>query len=668
MSEFKQFAAVVAERFAKMVETGDLFRTNVGADNLWDAYLAAFPEGTNPIFRVRTEHDGSYDRNFIKRVGGVVAINDDGTIQTVWNDYNSLPYPYNEVAATLHELVATSKIDGLFRTKERTAGHKPNFEEIVVGGLVTQHMWNHFYVELPRFAISEDAGAIIGQNATNVGVMRRGLTEITMEAIETYKDLSGSIYRGTEFLPNVMHLRSAKKLWDATPESRKDIVLWANYKDTRLLIKNTAVGTLLVNLSEGMPVEQAVAAFETMVAPTNYRRTTALITPAMVQNAMDKITELGIENALYRRHATLADLNINDVLWADASAKNIMAGSIGDILMQSAVKKAPASDKAEEISIEDFLSTVLPKATSMEIFVKNELQKNLVNITAAKHVSTVPLFKWGNQFAWSYRGNLTDSIKENVKAAGGNINADLRVSLAWHNSDDLDLHCIGPLGHTYFGNKMGILDVDTNGGGTHNSVNPVENLAFMRPKDGVYTIDVHQYNARDNNQSKPGFTLQVECQGQLYEVTYSPAVKGKIECFQFTMKNGALHSLKVIDSKLIHVGQSQKASGIETESFVRVSSALLSPNYWGGKAIGNKHYIFLLEGARTDESVRGIYNEFLTEELNEHRKVFEVLGAKTMIEPEGEQLAGLGFSSTIRAEALFKVQGPSINKTYKVKF
>ncbi|QYW01804.1 hypothetical protein PP761_gp33 [Stenotrophomonas phage Paxi] len=664
MSEFKQFAAVVAERFAKMVETGDLFRTNVGADNLWDAYLAAFPEGTNPIFRVRTEHDGSYDRNFIKRVGGVVAINDDGTIQTVWDDYNSLPYPYNEVAATLHELVVTSKIDGLFRTKERTAGHKPNFEEI--DG--KQHMWNHFYVELPRFAISEDAGAIIGQNATNVGVMRRGLTEITMEAIETYKDLSGSIYRGTEFLPNVMHLHSAKKLWDATPESRKDILLWANYKDTRLLIKNTAVGTLLVNLSEGMPVEQAVAAFESMVAPTNYRRTIALITPAMVQNAMDKINELGIENALYRRHATLADLNINDVLWADASAKNIMAGSIGDILMQSAVKKAPASDKAEEISIEGFLSTVLPKAASMEIFVKNELQKNLVNITAAKHVSTAPLFKWGNQFAWSYRGNLTDSIKENVKAAGGNINADLRVSLAWHNSDDLDLHCVGPQGHIYFGNKMGILDVDTNGGGPSNSINPVENLAFMRPKDGIYNIHVHQYNARDNNQSKPGFTLQVECQGQLHEVTYSPAVKGKIECFQFTMKNGALESLKVIDSKLIHVGQSQKVSGIETESFVRVSSALLSPNYWGGKAIGNKHYIFLLEGARTDESVRGIYNEFLTEELNEHRKVFEVLGAKTMIEPEGEQLAGLGFSSTIRAEALFKVQGPSINKTYKVKF
>lgn len=667
MSEFKQFAAVVANRFAEMVKTGDLFRTNVGADTLWDAYLAAFPEGTNLMFRVRTEHDGSYDRSFIKRVGGVVAINNDGTIQTIWQDFNSLPYPYNEVAATLHEMVATSKIDGLFRTKESNAGHKPNFEEI--DG--RQHQWTHFYVDLPGFAITHEPGTAIGKASTDTSVMRRGLTEITTDALDQYIDLSGSIYRGTEFLSNVQHFRNAKKLWDKTPESQRDILLWANYKDGRLLIKNTAVGTLLMNLSEGMPTEQAVAAFESMVAPINYRRTTALITPAMVQNALAKIAELGFEEALYRRHATLADLNINDVLWADASAKNLMAGSISDILMSAAVKKAPATQNIEEISIEDFMSTVLPKASTMELFVSNAHQKNLVNITAAKHADAPSMFKWNNSFGWSYKGNVTDSIKENVKAAGGNIDADLRVSLAWHNSDDLDLHCEAPgRGHIYFGDKKGILDVDTNGMGPKNSINPVENLAFMRPKDGNYRVWVNQYNARSENQSKPGFTLQVECDGQLHELTYAPAVRSSsnVMCVTIHMKDGKIQQMSVDDAKLTHMGQSIKTSGIETESFVRVSSALLSPNHWGDQSIGNKHFIFLLEGARTDESVRGIYNEFLKESLNEHRKVFETLGAKTMIDPEGEQLAGLGFSSTIRAEAVFKVAGPTINKTYKVKF
>ena len=32
-------------------------RTGVSKDALWDTYLASFPEGSNPVYKTRTEHD-----------------------------------------------------------------------------------------------------------------------------------------------------------------------------------------------------------------------------------------------------------------------------------------------------------------------------------------------------------------------------------------------------------------------------------------------------------------------------------------------------------------------------------------------------------------------------------------------------------------------------------
>lgn len=65
---FSKFGKAVSARAVFLAQSPQLFRVNISGDELWDLYLASFPEGTNPIFRVRTEHDGSYDKNFIRRL------------------------------------------------------------------------------------------------------------------------------------------------------------------------------------------------------------------------------------------------------------------------------------------------------------------------------------------------------------------------------------------------------------------------------------------------------------------------------------------------------------------------------------------------------------------------------------------------------------------------
>lgn len=135
--------------------------------------------------------------------------------------------------------------------------------------------------------------------------------------------------------------------------------------------------------------------------------------------------------------------------------------------------------------------------------------------------------------------------------------------------------------------------------------------------------------------------LSVMQKGELF----TAAVKGTVDAIKFTVKGGLITELTV-GKGLIGQGIQQDVWGLKTEQFVKVNTLMFSPNFWEGNATGNKHWFFLLEGAVNDQPVRGIYNEYLRDELTPHRKVFEVLGAKTMCPVVDQQLSGLGFSST----------------------
>ena len=70
---------MVAASFQDMTKNPAVFVVGAEGDALWKAYLAAFPDGTNPIFKKKTEHDCSCCKHFIRRAGGVVAIDENGS-------------------------------------------------------------------------------------------------------------------------------------------------------------------------------------------------------------------------------------------------------------------------------------------------------------------------------------------------------------------------------------------------------------------------------------------------------------------------------------------------------------------------------------------------------------------------------------------------------------
>lgn len=671
MVQFKTFGEAVARQWAQL-SAHELFTVGEETDSLWETYLAAFPPGTNPLYKTKTEHDCSCCRNFVKNVGNAVAIIDD-EIHTVW-DVEGLPSPYAEVAAAMREWVIAKPLHRLFRRSEPQYGAESTRQTLDNRDVIN---WHHFWAKIDRkhFAAKDKIGPVLADFDSSIQVFRRGVEELKPSAFADVLDLieQKALYRGEEHLPAIRAFQKHVAAWNAAPNKRaKKIYLFKNWSDRAARFRNTVIGTLIVDLSEGVDLDTAVKSFESKVAPTNYKRTTALITPGMVNSAMETINSLGLEPALQRRYATLNDIAVNNVLWVNNSDKNLLRGGTHDMLMQVAQAAAPSTARAGvEISVEDFLRDVAPKAQSMQLLVRNKHSTNFVSLTAPVDPDAPGLFRWKNNFGWSYDGNLTDSIREKVKRAGGNVEGDLRFSLEWFNYDDLDLHCLTPGGeHIFFGNKRGRyghLDVDMNAGGGSTRT-PVENIAFQTVADGKYVITVNQYRRRETVDI--GFTVEIADRACARQLSYPKGSQSgqTVDVAIVTVKSGHIVDVKINDKAITAEGVSQEKWGVKTESWVPVQTVMYSPNHWDDQAVGNKHWFFMLLGCCNPETTRGIYNEFLSQKLEPHRKVFEVLGNRSRCEPNSKQLSGLGFSSTRGDVASVRVVVGGTTREYTVSF
>ncbi len=684
-NKFPAFAKIVAASFQAITKSPQVYVTAVEGDDLYRCYLAAFPEGTNPIFKKQTEHECSCCRQFIRRAGNVVSI-DEGKIKTIWDESaEKAPYPYNVVATTLRDAVLSKEISDLYRVsqKENNFGAATTRSLDEGGKALT---WNHLYTDqIPKTLQAASPDQVRGDYRTTVQVFTRGLVELSPAALDTVLALieANNLYRGAEHKAAVVQFMQAQKAYQTKNPAEQATFAWTNAVGPASRFRNTVIGTLVQDLSDGVDVEHAVKSFEQKVAPTNYKRTAAVITPAMVKKAMETIDTLGLEPALERRFATIQDISVNDVKWVDNSVKPSMKGGLTDTLMKVAVQpQSPKKDedRAEDIGLEDFVETVLPQATNVEMFLKGEHLGNLMSLTAPVNPEPKQLFRWANDFAWSYGGNVTDSIAERVKKAGGKVDgATLRVSLSWFNYDDLDLHIYEPTSrvayglkdHIYFGNKRGAsggtLDVDMNAGhGT--SREPVENVVWMdKMPGGAYKVVVNNYSKRES--SDVGFVIEIENGGKLTHYSYNKQVRDREDIHVVTlhMKEGRIESVETGDPAITASNISQTKWGLSTEQYVKVDAVTLSPNYWGDNAVGNKHTFFVINGAKNDEPTRGIYNEFLHPRLEPHRKVFEVIGDKTKCQPTDGQLSGLGFSSTKKTNVLVKVQQGKKQRLFNVQ-
>lgn len=663
---FSTLKKQVSDNFNRLAALGALFYITINRDRIWEEYLDGFDD---PI--EKQGHNCNCCKSFLRQYAGIVAIVDNKVV-SIWDDITP-PAEFEKAIKNLKKYVHSQPITDVFVNEFASCGTDHNFD------VKREVTWNHFHILVPqKYLVHKDkADTIRGEKRDNKTVLKRSLDELRIDATESVLDLiaQGSLYRGNEHKGVLEEFLKIQKQYSTIPNGLKDNFCWlksTEISQSLARIRNTALGTLLINLSDDMDLDLAVTKFEQVMAPTNYKRPVALVTPKMVENAKEKITELGLMPALERRYANEADLSLADILYTDKSST--LVGDVFDDMAKGVLVNPRTLSKVEEISIEDFLTKIVPTAKTIHLLLENGHLPNMVSLITSKEKSDKTLFKWENNFSWSYTGGITDSIKERVKAAGGNVDGILRVSLSWHNYDDLDLHVWEPAGGSYinFTNcrkpaiapSSGQLDVDMNAGsGTSRS--PVENITWTdsrRMLEGKYRVGVHNYAARETKDL--GFTVQIECGGEVFDFEFPKNPRNQtmqqIVEFEFSKTKG----IKFTGETKSNVISKDKWN-LKTNQFHRVNKMMLSPNFWGQES-GNKHYLFFLENCVSDESPRPFFNEFLKQEFNEHRKVFEIMGSKIKIDHTDNQLSGVGFSDTQENYFFAKVKG-AFERTLKVK-
>lgn len=683
--EFTEMRNKLMENFNEMVKDVDrLFEVAVDKDELWNLYLDSFPAGTNEIYRERRWHDCSCCHQFIKTIGNVVVIKN-GEITTIW-DFRTDDSTYQPVLDALSSFIKSHAVSDIFVSKFKKIGTLQNYEELENGKV---QEWTHFYVELPDNLVdrsSRSEGDIKGSFRDTRNVFKRSLDEITMDAIDTILELinSNTLYKGEEWKGVLGEFEKYKKEYDKlTSDVEKDNYAWEQSVKAGIAIgriRNHSIGTLLVNVSEEMDLDTAVKKYEQIVAPSNYKRSKPIFTQKMLEDAQKKITDLGYLDSLPRRYARLDDITVNDILFSNKDASKRISGStdiFGELAKTAKGGNAKKFSKIEEVTVDTFINDILPTANEVELYLENKHLSNLASLIAPQNKDSKSMFKWGNNFGWAYSGNLTDSdMKDRVKAAGGSVTGDLRFSIQWNEDGqdncDLDAHCkeadgfeiyYGSAKKPSFSRTKGQLDVDI----IHpNGRIAVENITWANRntmKDGVYKFFVNQFAGSVKN----GFRAEVEFDGQIYSFDYSHSMRcgENVMVAEVTLKNREFTIKELLPSSV----SSKEIWGVKTNEFVPVSVICFSPNFWENveNKVGHRHVFFMLKGCINDENPSGMFNEFLVQELYEHRKVMEALGSKMRVENTDDQLSGVGFATDKRAEVVVKVIG-NVERVVKIKF
>lgn len=539
--------------------------------------------------------------------------------------------------------------------------------------------FSHFHLDLPKQFVDVSGSSVetlMADYRDNKNVFQRAMNEIPLDSYKLMIDLikQDSLLSSGQYIPVLNEYIEFVTEYSKIENNQKDNWCWNKSYELRGKSKflGTLQGKFLKDVSEGVALQKACEDYNKFIDPINYGKAKKPLTEGMKKAAMKVIEELGCQDSFIRRHANISDIKVDEIRHLNINTDKFKEATIFDKLKPVSSTRFKRSEfkDIQEVTIETFMNDILKDCTSVELFLENEHENHLCNLTTAINPDAPNIFKYDNLFSTTFNGNLAgkSNIKDNVKSAGGNIEAIVRCSLQWNDEDtkgivDFDLHCKETPGdEIYYGRKKsfrtgGWLDVDM--------IRPtgigIENIVHQNKiPDGKYYYYIKNFCGGQNK----GFKVEIEFEGNVfnYHYTSSLAYKQDVGVAITTVKNGQIS----IEHLLPESMSNKTIYNLETNKFHKVNLICLSPNYWGKSNAGIKQYMFMLENCKTDVPIVSFHTENLLPILAEKNAAMRDLAYITMIEPTGNQLAGLGFNASVRKDIILKLKG-SFPRTIKLK-
>lgn len=429
---FEPLQAHVRATFASNIALYGPILHRTKTDGLSTVYLENIAEAFRQQFNCMA------CRDFIRRFGGAVFLQPDGTTVSALWDPATAPELYRESVAKMKAFVEAKAVGGLLYTNAKDWGHAEK------GG------FNHFHVSV---SLARPAGTNDWDSDHAVQARAR----------QNYKDLLAFLSdTDTEILRKVFHLfkteqiqgkakfegwvgflLNAAETWTKMVSedggSQKRVRQWLWYAVARAATgwcqsRKSSIGSLVENLSIGVPQADAIRAFHAITKSTVYQRPTAAPTEGNVEVAEKLIERLGLASALKRRYARVDEV-LPYAIWRptplgkSAPVEGGVFGHIATKGSQAAVSRQTASSTAVVMTWEKFARTVLPEALRIRAVLPPGLSP-LGGLLTAQDPDAGCLIRWDrpesrNPFSWycAYSGAGLPGIHPKVygTAAGAEL-------------------------------------------------------------------------------------------------------------------------------------------------------------------------------------------------------------------------------------------------------
>lgn len=347
-----------------------------------DEYLDSFEDPFE-----RQHHNCTACRHFIRRYGKLVFIDEHGgTIPAIWpKEYGDMPARYQKAADELYRAVQLGKVSGVFLSRETVLGKPETFDE----GLGKS--WTHFAVNNPhpfRHAI-QSAGQKMAEKREHFGTMYRAIIDFPAATVDAVIKMmeDDELTRSEKFIGPAKFLREAiDKLSVATVSSPGwNNILWkivASAGPGYLTPRSSVMGSLLSDLVEGVPIEDAKRRFAEKMHPLKYNRPQSAPSMGQILEANKLVEKLGVTPSLQRRFARFEEI---PKIWPGS-------GSIAETLIVKEDGLVP-----ESLTFVEFRDRIMPKATA--IMAKILYTNPLGAFVTATNPDAPPIFKWDREDA-----------------------------------------------------------------------------------------------------------------------------------------------------------------------------------------------------------------------------------------------------------------------------
>ena len=212
----EKLTKLIQAQFDKMCETAMLFKSSITGQQVWDAYLNGF--GDDPVFRDPNSsiHNCNTCKNFIRRYGNIVAIDDNYNIMTMFDIVDQMNQDvfkeYSNSMNDMHQLLVNAPVSNVFvetfdmlkslpyeackktnqvfrlginkNHKRYTKEEAEKFGVVVPGEIRTFH---HFHLDIPREFIDfsgKSTESVQTDFRSAKDVFKRTLNELPVDTLE----------------------------------------------------------------------------------------------------------------------------------------------------------------------------------------------------------------------------------------------------------------------------------------------------------------------------------------------------------------------------------------------------------------------------------------------------------------------------------------------------